>query len=366
MSSPSDRIRWLDLIRAIAAQMIVLHHLAFYGPIADRIGQDWPGVVAWWSEYARIAVQVFLVMSGFLVARSLARSSEFAGIDVWIALVRRYLRLFVPFAIAIACATLASIPARRWVGDTDWVSTTPDLWIVLAHLTGLFDYLAIEALTAGAWYVSIDFQIHLLVLLTLWGCHRLARERVKAERAWWLVVLALAILSFFVISRDPRWDITPFYFFGSFALGLAAERLSRSRTERPALERWVSLAILFSASVALTLEPAVRPAVALVSALSILALARGAGAWLERALHQSPGAMMLDRLIASLGRSAYSLFLIHFPLAILVNALYARFFSGDLSAALLAALVAWLGAILLSLGMYRWVERPIERWIRRT
>jgi len=353
------RLLWLDLIRVVAAQLIVLHHLAFYGPIAERIGREMPGLIDWLSDYARVAVQVFLVISGFLAARALHRYRALDALGVWSAIVRRYVRLFIPFVFALLIASLASIPARLWIGEGDWISAKPDALSILAHLTGLFDYLAIEALTVGAWYVTIDFQLHLLLLLSLWGCQRLARTEEGARRLWWAFVLGLAIESFFILSRNSQWDVTPFYFFGSFALGLAAERLSRRQEEVCPFERAVALVILGAASLSCAIDPAVRPAVALASAVLIAALARGLGASLQLQLERLPGGERMSRVLALSGRSAYSLFLIHFPLAILLNAIFGYLFGDSLHAAAVLAVLAWLGAMPFAWWMYRWVERPV-------
>ena len=133
MASLTGRLLWLDLIRAIAAQMIVLHHLAFYGPIAERLGVEAPGLIGWFGEYARIAVQAFLVISGFLFAQSGLMRMQWSLTVVKSAVQRRYLRLFVPFMVAVICACLASVPAREWVGEPDWVSPWPDAKALLAH-----------------------------------------------------------------------------------------------------------------------------------------------------------------------------------------------------------------------------------------
>jgi peptidoglycan/LPS O-acetylase OafA/YrhL len=389
MASPTGRLLWLDLIRAIAAQMIVLHHLAFYGPIAARLGVEAPGLIGWFGEYARIAVQAFLVISGFLFAQSGLMRVQWSLTVVKSAVQRRYLRLFVPFMVAVICACLASVPVREWVGEPDWVSPWPDAKALLAHLTGAFDYLGVEALTVGAWYVSIDFQLHLLVVLMLWLTQRLAGNTARAARLWWCAVLGLAALSFFALNRDSRWDVTPFYFFGSFALGLAAGRLAAGpaaarrwsadtgaaqtpRLSRVAVaddvrfERQVAWTVFTLALVGLAFAPALRPAVALATALALIMFARGLGARVDQAIvggDASPS--RYARLIGLCGRSAYSLFLIHFPLAILVNGVYQRWFPGELDAAIMAALMAWLGALPLSWLMYRWVEGRVERALKR-
>ena len=51
---------------------IVWHHLAFYGPMSDVAAQVTPGIIDWLAEYARIAVQIVLVLGGVLSAASLA------------------------------------------------------------------------------------------------------------------------------------------------------------------------------------------------------------------------------------------------------------------------------------------------------
>ena len=72
MSNAPSRLALIDALKAVASQFIVLHHLAFYGPMSDFTHQLWPGLITWLSQDARMAVQVFLVISGFLSARALA------------------------------------------------------------------------------------------------------------------------------------------------------------------------------------------------------------------------------------------------------------------------------------------------------
>ena len=59
----------LDAFKAIACLMIVLHHLAVYGPMSDAAYPLFPGLIDWLYQYGRMAVQAFFVMAGFLAAR---------------------------------------------------------------------------------------------------------------------------------------------------------------------------------------------------------------------------------------------------------------------------------------------------------
>ncbi len=63
MPLPRPAYRLIDLLKIVAAQCIVLHHFALYGPLSDATAQAAPEVAAWFIDYARMAVQVFLVVA---------------------------------------------------------------------------------------------------------------------------------------------------------------------------------------------------------------------------------------------------------------------------------------------------------------
>ena len=56
--------------------VIVLHHLAFYGPMSDHAAPLMPGLIHWLADPARMVVQVFLVVGGYLAALSLAPEGQ--------------------------------------------------------------------------------------------------------------------------------------------------------------------------------------------------------------------------------------------------------------------------------------------------
>ena len=59
----ASRLFPLDALRATAAQLIVLHHLSVYGPIAEAMHRLFPLLTGWLYDYGRMAVQVFLVLA---------------------------------------------------------------------------------------------------------------------------------------------------------------------------------------------------------------------------------------------------------------------------------------------------------------
>ena len=62
----------IDALKIIASQLIVLHHFSAYGPLSEAMHEAMPRVAAWLHDYARMAVQVFLVLAGYLAVRVLA------------------------------------------------------------------------------------------------------------------------------------------------------------------------------------------------------------------------------------------------------------------------------------------------------
>lgn len=70
--SSHSRSALLDCTKGLACAAIVWHHLAFYGPMSDVAHPVMPDLLDWLYEYARMAVQIFLVIGGFLAAASLA------------------------------------------------------------------------------------------------------------------------------------------------------------------------------------------------------------------------------------------------------------------------------------------------------
>jgi len=76
MNREGSRLAFIDALKAVASQLIVLHHLAFYGPMSDYAQELFPGLMSWLYDYARIAVQAFLVIGGFLAAQALTRDGR--------------------------------------------------------------------------------------------------------------------------------------------------------------------------------------------------------------------------------------------------------------------------------------------------
>lgn len=342
MSRTLQRMPLVDGLKALASQLIVLHHLAAYGPLSEAVQELLPGVMAWLYDYGRIAVQVFLVIGGFLAARGLAPEGVATFRQPLQLIQKRYLRLAVPYLSAVVLAIFCAALARQWMIDDSIPerATFPQLVAHALLLSGLLGY---DALSAGVWYVAIDFQLFVLLLLALWVGQRAAGFGRALRHGGLFLVGALALASLFWFNRDAAWDNWALYFFGSYGLGAAAWWASG----RGRLHAWLG-AIACVTIAALVLDFRLRIAVALVVALG-LGFARRSG-WLVRFPEFRP--------VAFLGRVSYSVFLVHFPLCLVINALFLEYDFESPRAALAAMGLTWAASIAGGALFFRWVESP--------
>lgn len=323
MSGAVQRLPLVDLLKAVAAQLIVWHHLAFYGPLSDSAAPLWPELMAWLSQQARIAVQVFLVVGGFLAARGLAPDGFWVpGRSLPVLLGQRYRRLAGPYVVALLVAVAGSALASRWMTH-DSISAPPTPAQLLAHVLLLHDLLGYEALSAGVWYVAIDFQLYALLALLLWLGGR--RRFAGLELGVGFVTLLL-LASLFHFNLDPDWDVWAVYFFGAYGLGALAWWSARLGGRRP-----LAALVFLLACIALAIDFRERILVALGTALA-LAIYQATG-WGRHAPTRP--------LAAFLSRISYGVFLVHFPVCLVVNAAFSRFVSLTPELALLGMVLAW-------------------------
>jgi peptidoglycan/LPS O-acetylase OafA/YrhL len=339
----SKRFAYIDLLKAFASQLIVLHHLAFYGPMADFVHPAAPSLIDWLGSDGRMAVQTFLVIGGFLAAKSLCPSGKNPGIGLLSTVLRRWLKLVPPYTLALMLAVGASSIAAMLMSHHS-ISVLHGWRQILAHLFLLQDVLGHESLSAGMWYIAIDFQLYAGFALLLWCCRMFYRDAPP-----WLVpamVSFVGALSLAVFNRDRSLEIWAIYFFGSYSLGILAWWASDpQRSRSTAIVHGATLVII--AVYALEIEFRARIAVSLITALLLLAGRRGA--------------LVVPnlRVIGFLARISYSLLLVHFPVSLLVNAVFFRMLPHTPTVQAAGMLVAWLGSVTFAAVFHRWVESPL-------
>jgi len=339
---------FIDLLKLIAAQLIVLHHLAFYGPMSDHVRLIAPTLIDWLDSYARIAVQVFLVIGGFLAAKSLSPQGTSTVADPLRVMWRRYMKLVPPFLVATVLAVGASAWASLWMTHYS-ISAMPTALQLAAHALLLHSILGYESISAGAWYVAIDFQLYALLTMLLWLTGGVARRGAMPWLAPLLVVVGVSA-SLLYFNRNAAWDAWAPYFFGSYGLGVIAW-WARDLSRRPGVVALLIAALLVPTVYALTIDFRSRIAVALVVACALVLVSRHG--------------MLLSRQrfawVRSFGRISYSIFLVHFPVCLVVNAAFVRFVPARPLLQAGGMVLAWAASLLAGAIFYRFVEIPLSR-----
>lgn len=344
----AGRLRYIDFLRAVAAQLIVWHHLAFYGPLCDVARPLMPLLLDGLHYHARMAVQVFLVVAGFVTAQHVEgwQGSGMRGSLVQMA--RRYRRTGGPYLVALVMAIGANTLADHWM-DHRSISGAPTFAQVLAHAFYLQDLLGYEALSAGIWYLAIDFQLFALVLawvgMLSGSARRLSLQPATVAKLSRASFAALAVASLFGFNRDGGLDHWAIYFFGTYFLGMVLRWAIDGQLTRGYL--WAYLALM---SLAMVVDWRPRLLVAGVTAITI-ALAADC-----QFLRRWPK----SGVVAYLGQTSFSLFLVHFPVCLVVNAWFSRSALAP-HEAWLAMLVAYGASLAVAAVFHRVVERPFQR-----
>ncbi len=305
--------------------------------MADTMNLEWPHFIDWLYHSARLAVQIFLVVGGYLAAQSVMNRA----IDrPYVQITKRYLRLVPIYALALALITLAVHISRPSIHG-EWLPAEATLAQFLAHVFLIHDLIGMEALSSGAWYVAIDFQLYVVLIFL---CYAL---KDAGDKALSLTIAALCTLSMWKFNRIDELDIWAIYFLAAYGLGVLAAWAKRSRFD----------AIVFGITTVLA-----------VGALWVefrtrLCLALLISVWLaikpKQMIHWTP----MKRVVHRLANSAYVLFLIHFGLIVIFSAMWNKSHFYHPLTAFFITTFTWLCSVGLGLFLHEKAEIPIHHWI---
>lgn len=283
--------------------------------MASSVGLAAPNLVAWFAQYGRWAVNVFLVVAGFLTAKPLINQPT-TLLYLWTQIVKRYIRLVFPFGAAVTSAVLSAELARYWTNDPILPLSASFIQFI-SHLFLVHTITGQESLSTGVWYVAIDFQLFLLTNVLVWTSGRF----LWSGTAPFFVGL-LTIVSLIWIRNWSDWDGWAFYFYYSYGIGVL---IGWFRLQNNNSIQWVRCALATVVAVlcwqfATTLNG--RLAVVLCCGMLLLL---SVGIVKRVGVDLPVWKSQLNNLIHHLGARSYALFLIHFSVSMLANATQAHF-----------------------------------------
>jgi peptidoglycan/LPS O-acetylase OafA/YrhL len=348
MSSTASRTPLIDMAKGLACITIIWHHLAFYGPMSDIAQPLAPVLLAWLSAYGRMAVQVFLVLGGYLATASLAPQGLARFDHASHVIAKRFVRLVVPYAVALLLAVVVAALVRPFM-DHASVPDEPTLVQLLANALLLQDIVGESALSAGVWYVAIDFQLFALAVLLWAGVRALPggwAQRHAARLGQGAIVLGAAV-SLWGLNRMAELDMWAVYFFGAYALGMLAFWAVRA----PRADAWLAVMLVLG-GVALLIDFRGRIVVALATALCLVATLRASRLQAWRGV--AP--------LVQVGRMSYSVFLVHFAVCLLVNAVVSHLWPMRPVLNALGMVLAFALSLAVGRQLYQRVERHVPTW----
>jgi len=339
----------IDALKAACCLLIVMHHLAMYGPMSNIAYPLLPAVIDWLREYGRIVVHMFFVISGFLFAAKLAPQGRSIIMHPMCLIQQRYVRLMTPYLVALTMAIGCAAVARIWMSH-DSIPSAPNLFQLLAHVMLLQNLLDQEVLSAGVWYVAIDFQLFALTVLLLWISRHVQIHYLQLQAMPWLgfmFILALTVASLFFFNRNTFWDETALYFFGSYGLGILMYWVSESRY------RWLWLMMLTGLIIAALM----------VDFRSRLAVAGGTMLFIGLAHYYDVlKHAYVPKYVTFIGRASYSIFLIHFPVSLVINAAFFKFLPHQPEVQLWGLVLAICASVSVGIMLFKgFEERPVSK-----
>jgi peptidoglycan/LPS O-acetylase OafA/YrhL len=334
-------------LRAVAALLVATYHI--------------------WFHRVSGAVDVFIVVSAFLITTSLLRQIDSAGrvdfVAFWGGLIRRLIPAAFLVLFAVAIATILWMPRYRWIGATESITASGlylENWLLAFRSV---DYLAPRREASPLqhfWALSVQGQLYVLwpILLSVFAVVATrARARTRAVAFIGFAAVFAVSLAYSVYSTRVR---QPFAYFDTMArawefslgalLAIALPWIRWSRAYRIAAG-WVGLLALLACGIVLQVSR-VFPGYA--------ALWPTVAAVLIVAAHDSGSRFGADRLLStraltSLGDSSYGIYLWHWPLYI-----FFQIWTDNQNLGFAEGLVVIGSAIVLAMLTTRWIENPIR------
>ena len=343
------RVQAIDGLRGVAAILVVLFHLH---EAISRTATGWL-----WRPFELLAsagfmgVDIFFVISGFVIALSVSRGQPTLGY-LGRFILRRSIRLDPPYWTAILLEIILLVLGMRlFAGIT---ATLPSAAQILSHLVYAQELLGYGSIVQVFWTLCYEIQFYLFLVGSVVLYHYLPRRLQRPALAVTAATLVY-LLSLYVRYWHPAWlphGLALDRWF-QFFIGVLTWRVVTGRDGMPTLAvAWALLVI----ALLLTGANLLQYLVILVSGVLVLVARRPAAGWI-----------LTTRPIQFLGLISYSLYLFHASVGWRFVSVIQRLRPGDWNPgfALLVYVVGIGFSVAFAAALWWLVERPFLKLSQR-
>lgn len=198
------RFLLVDGLRGVAATMVMLYH--FHGALREEFASWLPAPIGYAFDLGWSGVEIFFVLSGFVIAFSVGERPITASFVGRFAM-RRSLRLDPPYWGSIVLAI-----ALAWLGGRiapHLAEPLPGPGVVFAHLFYLQGLLGMGHIVDVYWSLCLEIQFYLLLVVALAVIQFVSRapaSRMARSVTFYVVFGALAAWS---VSIALGWRDAP-------------------------------------------------------------------------------------------------------------------------------------------------------------
>lgn len=336
----------LDLLRIFAVLLVIGRHL--------HLPETCPPVLRRFAEGGWIGVDLFFVLSGFLVSSLLFREYERQGsVDIKRFLIRRGFKIYPAFWLFL----VFTLVMRHYLGQENGTKQ------VLGEVLFLQNYLG--GVWNHTWSLAVEEHFYIgLALLVTW---MVAVNPVKPFRRMPAAFALIAVVCFGF--RIVNLAVFPEYSHGAYLFGthiridslmfgvllsyLWCFQELQNRTARiPSFALIAIGALLLSPAFVFQLETNKW-----ISIVGVILFYMGAGVLVIAAVRWETSELLAIRLIAGLGAASYSIYLWHMPVATWGHSLVAKMIRYD--SYLLYLFNAVIGACVFGWVLNRLIENPV-------
>ena len=386
---PTPRIEFLEGIRGYLAIWVMLGHFLLFLAVSSIIPISVPYFVRCTIDYLKIGstpVALFMILSGFVISLLINTKKE----PYLVYITRRFLRLFPAFFFCLLLGFLISpwqfdLINLPW-GHDGWVYHQSDLaivhqqhWIanIIAHIFMLHGLIPSNVITdaTGAflgvgWSISTEWQFYLIAPLGLW----LARKKLGIAGISFIIILLspyFSFINYFKIFHNESNSLILFhlqyFFIGclSYAAWNQWHLFSASESSLN-FKECKGLIILGAAAAFCITDPII--AIWTFIFLCLCQITANPNSTEARCVLST----VCSKPSLFLGKISYSVYLAHWPLAIIALKLINHFFNLNFT-----SLISWflfvisfliitsLVTICISYLLYTVIEKPAIDWGRQ-